>query len=202
MMTKEAFVKEIEICLSRQLLRYPAMEQEDAVKLVFQGMLGVGHLLSSREAVERYIASEMSELRADPEEPLIEILSPSWCRLNLRRAAAEHIRPADIADMMFASKPDMPFSRQDVYDFCAKLAASDESRFRDIAALDAILDDTVLPSHSAAYRTLYHPAYRVISTKTAKELFPVETRNETDELTKAKTAEKPEKGSDSRAKNQ
>ena len=53
-MTKEAFELEILKNLREHLRRYPAMRQEDIVKFVFQAMLGVGHLLSSRGAAEDY----------------------------------------------------------------------------------------------------------------------------------------------------
>ena len=62
--------------LNAQYLRYPEMQQEDVVKFVFQAMLGVGHLLSGREHVTEFIARETDTLQADPDEPLLEPLSP------------------------------------------------------------------------------------------------------------------------------
>ena len=159
-MEKDIFEREILARLGEHKDRYPAMEWEDVVKFVFQAMLGVGHLLSSREAVEQYIVREMSGLTPDPSEPLFEELSPAWGRLHLRRAMAEGISPSVIAALMFASGHDKRFTRQDVYAFCAKLT---ESGKPEIELLQRILDETVLPSHSAAYRALYRPAYRVVS---------------------------------------
>ena len=162
-MTKEAFEQEILHRLKAQYLRTPAMQQEDVLKFVFQAMLGVGHLLSDRESVTRYVAREMAGLRADPAEPMFEVLSPAWCRLNLRRAMAANIRPSVIAGLMLASGCELTFARRDVYDCCRRIARSDECRLKSGPALDAILDEQWLPSHSAAYREKYHPAYRVIS---------------------------------------
>ena len=48
-MTREAFEQEILYRLKAQRLRTPVMQPEDVVKLVFQAMLGVGHLLQSRD---------------------------------------------------------------------------------------------------------------------------------------------------------
>ena len=93
-MAREVFEQEMLRHLLAQRLRYPSMQQQDVVKFVFQAMLGVGHLLSSRDAVTNRIAREMDGLSPDPEEPLFETLSPSWCRLNLRRAKAERILTA------------------------------------------------------------------------------------------------------------
>ena len=102
-MTKEVFRQEMLACLEAQHDRYPEMEQEDAVKFVFQGMLGAGHLLSSRERTAAYIAAETEQLQADPREPLFETLSPDWCRLNLRRAMAENLSPDLIAALVHSS---------------------------------------------------------------------------------------------------
>ncbi len=163
-MNKEAFEREILNRLKAQCLRMPAMQPEDVIKFVFQAMLGMGHLLSTPEKVAQYIANEMAELRADPEEPLFEILSPAWCRMNLRRAMAASIQPQVMAGLMLTSGSELPLTRQDVYDCCRKMARSGEYGLKDDTALDAILDEQWLPSHSIAYREKYHPNYRVIST--------------------------------------
>ena len=162
-MTREAFEQEILYRLKTQCLRSPAVQQEDAVKFVFQAMLGMGHLLSARKKITRHIAREMDEIAADPAEPMFEILSPAWCRLNLRRVKAAGIRPRVIAGLMLTSGCEIPFTRQDVYDCCKRIARSDQCCLKDDRTLDAILDEDWLPSHSAAYRESCHPAYRVIS---------------------------------------
>ena len=162
-MTEEAFKQEMLRCLRAQLFRYPDMTQEDAVKFVFQAMLGPGHLLSSREEVTRRIAAETAGLTGRPEEPLLEALSPCWCRLSLRRALAEHLPASVIAGLMAVSPPSPPFSRRDVLDVCRELADSGDARITDRKALDILSDETWLPSHSALYRERYRPAYRVIS---------------------------------------
>ena len=162
MMTRNAFEQQVLCCLREQQLLHPAMQQQDAVKLVFQAMLGPGHLLSARETVEKNIACEMDQLPADPAEPLCENLSPSWCRLNLRRAKEERITPSMIAGMMLDSGPDTRYSRQDVFAFCEKLAETGEKPFIEAKGREMILDEAWLPSHSPVYRERYRPAYRVI----------------------------------------
>ncbi len=161
-MLNDAFAQEILHSLDIQKQQYPAMAQEDAVKLAFQAMLGVGHLLSDRKTVTDYIIRETDGLEADPDEPLLEQLSPAWCRINLRRAMADRIPPSVIAGMMITSHPEIAFARQDVYDLCACPALSEKGYITDRKALDMICDPEWLPSHSAEYREMYHPAYRVI----------------------------------------
>lgn len=161
-MTREAFEQEILRYLREQARRCPAMKEQDIVKFVFQAMLGVGHLLSSRGAVTAYAAREMEPLPAEAGEPLYEMLSPSWCRLNLRAAKARAFTPSVIAGLMGSAAEPVTFTRQDVLDFCVKLNQTGEFPVIGPEALAPVLDDAWLPSHSEAYRAQYRPAYRVI----------------------------------------
>ena len=161
-MTREAFEQEILNQLNIQCIRYPAMEQQDTVKFVFQAMLGVGHLLADRGAMEERIAREMEPLQADSAAPLAEPLSPSWCRLNLRAAKARGITSSVIAGLMLSTGAPVHFTRRDVAGFCGQLAAAGEHRITDPDGLGEILDEAWLPSHSPAYRERYRPAYQVI----------------------------------------
>ena len=161
-MTKEAFKRELLRQLEEERLRRPAMRREDAVKFVFQGMLGVGHLLAARREVTEYIGRETAGLTADPAEPLFEALSPAWCRLNLRRAMAEGLQPDMIAGMMLEDGCGTAFTRQDVYETCRETALAGILP-ADETEPESILDEHWLPGHSAAYREAYRPAYRVVS---------------------------------------
>ena len=146
--------------LRAQRKRYPLMTEEDIVKLVFQGMLGVGHLISSEKAALDRLHQEMCALEPDENEPLTEKVSPQWFRLNLRAAKAKGISEADIAYMLCqsAKKKPLNFTRQNVYNFCVKLDGSDRMK----AAAEKVLEEGYLPSHSQQYREAYHPAYRVL----------------------------------------
>lgn len=162
-MDREAFEQEILRHLRTEKRRHPAMEQQDAVKFVFQAMLGPGHLIFSRAAAEEYIARETEQLSAGAGDPLCEALSPSWCRLSLRGAKEQNITPPVIAGLMLVADSGPRFTRQDVFSFCRRLAISEEKLITDQDALDRITDEAWLPSHSPVYREKYHPAYRVIS---------------------------------------
>ena len=146
--------------LRAQQARYPLMTEEDVVKFVFQGMLGVGHLIASEEAALKRLHEEMAGLAPESREPLVEWISPDWFRMNLRAAKAKGIDEAVISGMVCRSARRAPlsFSRRDVYDFCVGLEGSDRMR----AAAERVLDDAWLPSHSRQYREAYHPAYRVL----------------------------------------
>ncbi len=146
--------------LAEHRKRYPLMTEADIVKFIFQGMLGVGHLIRNPENVLAYLQSEMASLAPDAEEPLWETLSPQWLRLNLRPAMARGIPASEIARILFLSaeaKP-LPYTRQDVYNFCIRLYESEAMK----AIADHMLDENWLPSHSPQYREAYRPAYRVV----------------------------------------
>ena len=162
-MTRESFEKSILACLKEQYSRYPRMRQEDVVKFVFQAMLGPGHLLSGRKTVTERITLETEGLSGNRAEPLFERLSPAWCRLSLRRAAADGIPPSAVAGMILAFPADGRFSRQDVLDFCAALREAGDPHVTGETTPGPVPDEAWLPSHSAAYREAYRPAYRVIS---------------------------------------
>ncbi len=147
--------------------RYPLMNEEDIVKLVFQGMLGVGHLVTREGATER-LQAEMSGLERDGNEPLTEELSPEWFRLNLRAARARGLEEPVIARLLFRSAGHdlLGFTRQHVFLFCIDLDCSEAMK----NAAVKVLDGNWLPSHSAVYREAYRPAYRVLHTDCKEEL--------------------------------
>ena len=140
--------------------RYPLMTEEDTVKLVFQGLLGVGHLIRSEADAIGYLHAEMAALEPDGNEPLTEWVGPRWFRLNLRKAKALGLAEAEIARMLLlsAGRNAPAFSRRDVYDLCVRLDGSARMR----AAAERLFDETWLPSHSERYRAAYRPAYRVL----------------------------------------
>ena len=156
------FIRDMLARMQAQREQYPEMREEDMVKFIFQGMLGVGHLLSGRETTVRYIASETAEQPPSGDEPLFERISPAWGRLNLRRAAAEGIPPEIIANMMLSSGSPAGFTRADAARVCR-----DYARQQHLPAMakeaGKITDESWLPSHSEQYRSARRPSYRVIA---------------------------------------
>ena len=130
------------------------------MKFVFQGMLGVGHLIRDSRAAEERLKAEMESVEEDRAEPLIEKISTDWVRMNLRRAKADGLKAEDIARYLVRSAEwgTLSFTRQNVCNFCVKLDGSGTMK----AAAEKVLDENWLPSHSEQYREAYHPAYRVL----------------------------------------
>ena len=146
--------------LQVQKKRYPLMTEEDIVKFVFQGMLGVGHLINSEQEAKDRLSAEMATLNPNEDEPLIEKISSDWVRLNLRPAKAKGMTVDDIAWYLVRSAEwgALSFTRQNVYNFCVKMDGSERMK----AAVVKVLDEHWLPSHSEQYQKAYHPAYRVL----------------------------------------
>ena len=146
--------------LQVQKKRYPLMTEEDIVKFVFQGMLGVGHLINSEQDAKDILSAEMATLDPNEDEPLIEKISSDWVRLNLRPAKAKGMTVDDIAWYLVRSAEwgALSFMRQNVYNFCVKLDGSEQMK----TAAAKVLDEHWLPRHSEQYRKAYHPAYRVL----------------------------------------
>ncbi|MBR1407605.1 MAG: hypothetical protein IJ573_01745 [Clostridia bacterium] len=154
-MIPESFERELSRCLREHRARYPLQQAQDEVKLVFQAMLGPGHLLAAPEITENRIRLETADLEPDPEEPLTEPLGEDYCRLNLRRAMAEGLTCRMIAGMMAECAPPR-FTRKDAAAVCGHLGIGKEEE------LKRLTDESFLPSHSQAYRAAYRPAYRVL----------------------------------------
>ena len=152
--------EEIKKQLQIQKKRYPLMTEEDIVKFVFQGMLGVGHLINSEQEAKDRLSAEMATLNPNEDEPLIEKISSDWVRLNLRPAKAKGMTVDDIAWYLVRSAEwgAFSFTRRNVYNFCVKLDGSEQMK----TAAAKVLDEHWLPRHSEQYRETYHPAYRVL----------------------------------------
>ena len=102
----------------------------------------------------------MEELNADENEPLIDILSREWFRLNLRPAKAKGIKEEDIAFMLFEStKKPVDSSMIRIYNRCMKVDHSEQMYEAAYRMLD---EEDHPPYHSAQYWDAYHPAYRVL----------------------------------------
>ena len=158
-MNREDFEQEILRHLREQQELHPFMEPQDVVKFVFQAMLGVGHLLSARGAVEAYITRETDQLSAGGPEPQYEVLSPSWCRLSLRGAKEKGITPSVIAGLMLSSGTSGQFTRGNVREFCERLAASGWKPAADPELLKRLPDEkrtTLLKILEEDPRPAYH----------------------------------------------
>ena len=149
--------------LRKHLEAHPQATEEDVVKFVFQAFLGVGHLVSSADAIQKRLENEMAQNSADDTEPETEDLSPRWVRLNLRPAKARGIAPEELAKRVYRSaQQPVSYTRQDMADFCKALDLPDMDKDKIEEEVNELLDGSFLPSHSDRYREAYKPAYVVL----------------------------------------
>ncbi|MCH4207292.1 MAG: hypothetical protein LKF79_04320 [Solobacterium sp.] len=79
-------MEEIENILSEQAKRYPLMEPQDCVKLIYQNEFGAKHAAKNADYVMQQLQEEYESVQADAGMPLIEPIGNYRCRLNLARA--------------------------------------------------------------------------------------------------------------------
>jgi hypothetical protein len=159
-------MSEIKENLRKHLEAHPQANEEDVVKFVFQAFMGVGHLVSSADTIQKRLENEMAQNPADNTEPETEELSSRWARLNLRPAKARGITPVELAQRVYRSaQQPVPYTRQDVADFCGTLDLPDMDKDKIKEAADRLLNASFLPSHSEKYREAYKPAYVVLDRK-------------------------------------
>lgn len=154
--------------IASQLARYPAMQPTDLMKLCYQAEFGCGHLLTDREAARAYLHREMRQTPPSSEQPLMEEVGGGHARLHLAAAKAVGIEEALIFDIFSASA--LPCGSaagfrarlEEALCLIDRIACSFTRE--ELAACIAGYDFTKLApiGHSEAYRTAYHPAYRVI----------------------------------------
>lgn len=166
----------LEDILLQHFDRYPKMEPQDAVKLVYQQEFGPGHLIRDKKKAFGFLQQELAGVGEPlPGEALYESIGNGLCRLNLRPCKAKGIPAEDIFRLFVETANGI---QGDKKKFVAgihvlqKLAEEDETPF------DPILLDIFLAKypkscpavhHSDAYRLAYQPAYRVVSQRRVKD---------------------------------
>lgn len=150
--------------------RYPLMEPRDWYKLIYQSEFGGGHLVADAEAARARFMKEWEEAGpAEPHEVLEESVGGGLCRIHLRPAKREGVRPEAVFDAFLESASayrgsDSGMRRKALMleGFLAEggLACS-LGGFR--AYMGAIAESGFpMVSHSDAYRAGYRPSYRII----------------------------------------
>ena len=63
-------MEELKAILIAHAKRYPLMQPQDAVKLIYQNEFGGGHLIRAEEACLNYLRREYADLEKDPSAQL------------------------------------------------------------------------------------------------------------------------------------
>jgi len=165
--------------LFEHLEKYPKMCITDAVKLLYQGEFGGGHLILDENACKEYLKREYTA--AFESDELIEDIGSDMCRVYLGAAKKQGVDYLKIAKAFILSANEI---KGDVKNFENKLKnmllecekgnlpfSYDEVK----KYIEAYKEKNYPPvSHSETYRENYHPAYRVMQKKYAVKLISKE----------------------------
>jgi len=166
--------------LQKHLSWYPLMELRDIYKLLYQGVMGSEHLLTSSVEYIWHLRSEFDRLQPDRNQRLLEPVRPDQTlfRLNLRAFKTRQMK----IDLLFPSLIETArvingsgneveavwaaFTHWYLHEHAGKF------EIKEIYQFSLWLFNMKFPAvhHSKIYRREYQPAYRLISAKFIREL--------------------------------
>jgi hypothetical protein len=148
------------------------MQLQDVYKLLYQGVRGPEHLVTTPEEFVARLRAEWTAVSADDTEPLLEHIRPDkgLARVNLRPCKA---RGGDVDTLAAACLQaarctwGTPTDLRQVWRAFVEICRVDPATaypLDEVAAFSRWLEEQDYPSvhHSERYRELYRPAYRLI----------------------------------------
>ena len=158
---------ELRELLARHGARYPLMQPQDAVKLLYQRRFGCGHLVEDPAGMLSYLLRELALTPQAPSQPLCEDIGGGFVRVHLAAMEANGLS-AGTLNAVFCESAAITGSMEDfLCDLDELCQCADSFPFSE-AALREYLDayragGCPAVRHSEGYRAQYTPAYRVVS---------------------------------------
>lgn len=159
--------------LTEHLARRPAMQPRDVYKLLYQGVRGPEHLITSPQAFREYLIAEWQGLNPTGDDPLTEVIRPdgSLLRLNLRpyKTAGGSLEALTTACLQTAprtwGKPDELQQAWAFFVDLCKAGSWPSLAVQVVESFTLLLEENNFPPvhHSDRYRELYQPAYRLVA---------------------------------------
>lgn len=145
---------------------FPGALEEDLVKITYQAIYGPRHILQDKEKAYRELVNEWKGARDKKGTPSFVLIAPDVFQVNLSSFATEK----ELRDFFKAIEDSCVLFSQSSAEFnseierlCALIAEKElnlsVSRIRNLAAQRKPL------AHSATFKRLYNPHYRVIKGK-------------------------------------
>jgi len=163
-------LQELRKVLAAHAARYPAIEPQDAVKLIYQNEFGGGHLIADPDQSLARLRAEYAATPRNPAAPLAEDIGNGMVRVQLRGLDSEEY-PLEALNRDFVRSAAL--RRGGRKDFLEKLDVLRELSEEGVFAFSPReLEDYLgsylnagypAVSHSEGYRTAYRPAYRVVA---------------------------------------
>lgn len=160
---------ELEQVLEWHIRRYPLMQPIDALKLLYQGEFGGGHLIRDPDTCLQGLREEYAHTEQVQEASLLEPLNGDVMRVNLAALEGHGLSVEKVFQAFLASSEAIKGSMEH---FGRAAVHAAPSGWRNAASIYfGGFDDQLFPyiaqgfppcSHSEQYRVAYHPAYRVV----------------------------------------
>jgi len=158
--------------IKEHLVLYPRMQPDDVYKLVYQGIMGPGHLGNDTTQIANYLKDELNSIESSEDEGLFEDITPdsSYIRINLKRFKYENLDPALLVKII-AQSADIPKRARSRLvkvwsNICQEVENGtiplNKTAFRQFDQFVKKNDYPVI-HHSPEYIQEYQPAYRVVS---------------------------------------
>lgn len=159
-----------------QFARYPGLEAQDLVKAMYQSEFGCGHLVAPQGLAWLEEELKSCQMPANP-PPLVEPLRGGFCRIHLQAMAGSGLSGRTLF-RLFELSAAQPAGSMEVFDQqlteLEQLASSGALPLNaaDVQAFVAQYRKAgcTATRHSEVFRSLHHPAYRVIRAEYARFL--------------------------------
>ncbi|MBR5280777.1 MAG: hypothetical protein IKU26_07430 [Clostridia bacterium] len=161
-------MKSITPYIQEQISSHPGMQPRDLLKLCYQAAYGGDHLLLDMAQAEAYFDREYASVPAR-DEPLYEMISPEIARINLRAWKQAGLLGKWLF-RLFALSAQM-HTKGNLSDYLNQAETLNFSGFRE-ARREYELAGCPAVHHSAIYRNLEQPAYRVVNSQMLR-LIPI-----------------------------
>jgi len=152
--------------------RYPLMEINDVIKLLYQRSFGCGHIIKNKEKAKSFLLEEFQETISDESTPLVEEIGNGFIRVNLARYKAMGLDPELLFNAFYLSSKEKTkgigdfLNSVDVFRSMIEEGKLSFSLNEFDLYFNKYVDQGVpLVSHSEIYKNMYDPHYRVVNRK-------------------------------------
>lgn len=155
--------------LIRHFTKYPLMQPQDAVKLLYQSEFGGGHMIADPQQSFRRLKEEYSRIWKDFSQPLTESIGGGMLRMNLHAVDPQKMPLERINQIFVRSAAQNGGTMQNFMDKMDLLVQMTAERQIPLPYLELLSylekyrqEGCPLVSHSTVYKKAYDPAYRVV----------------------------------------
>lgn len=163
--------------LKEEYRKYPLMEMDDFIKLIYQHVNGGNHLIKDEKMVYDYLIKEYEEVEEDKDIPLYEDIGNDIYRINIARLKHEKLSISTLfhAFIKSAKMYTQNIEKMEEAFIVLKELIEGDKIHLSLKQYEEFLRwyrDNNYPviSHSKRYNAEYHPHYRIVNHKYLNEI--------------------------------